>query len=473
MIPIHALPQPSTKRKDRSRANIAASAFRLACLALLATALASLPAPRAAFARDAAFVTPGATSTATASATEGAVRVEPKNEIDLGETILNVARRTTLFFVNQSGAQIQIEKISLNNDGNVSAEITADDCSKQGTLAPTVRCSVEISVTPNTPGAWSVEALMTHNGSGRIARAKLTGKTTGSTSSEKKDSGLSLSAKDTKPVEFGAVEIGRGKIVRSALMVNDSPDPITLYSIDVIEADNGLQTLNQGCAVDMELKPGESCPVTLVWTPSNEGLISTDLIIRHSGRLGFAVIPIRGAAKGEKESASSGKGTGSARSGESGNSSAPLYPPLGARDVENALSAAISNGELGQAATLSSAAVKPTSGASLRLIGTIGHRAIILKPDNSTAVIEMGAKFDTGHGTATLMTVTAKSADISFDGKRLTLPLEPAPELIANAPSVNRDVEIGTSSDKRSSAASSRTPSSPSSGYGMSAGSVK
>ena len=54
-------------------------------------------------------------------------------------------------------------------------------------------------------------------------------------------------------------------------MVNDSPTPITLYSIDVIEAANGLQRLDQGCAVDMELEPGESCPVTLLWSPSENG----------------------------------------------------------------------------------------------------------------------------------------------------------------------------------------------------------
>ena len=79
-------------------------------------------------------------------------------------------------------------------------------------------------------------------------------------SSENKNTGLSVNAKDTKPVDFGDVTIGDGKIVRSTLMINDSPDPITIYSIDVIEADNGLQRLDQGCAVDMELAPGSFVP---------------------------------------------------------------------------------------------------------------------------------------------------------------------------------------------------------------------
>src|SRR6202012_1782228 len=110
-------------------------------------------------------------------------------------------------------------------------------------------------------------------------------------------------AKEVKPVDFGDVGVGDGKVVRSTLMVNNSPEPITLYAIDVIEADNGLQKLDQGCAVDMELASGASCPVTLLWTPKTNGPVSTDLIIRHSGKMGFAVIPVRGVAKGGLSSA--------------------------------------------------------------------------------------------------------------------------------------------------------------------------
>ena len=260
-------------------------------------ALSSLSsATSGAWARDAAFIDPGLSA---AGANDGAIKVEPKDTIDVGETVLNVAKRTTLFFVNQTNQPVMVEKFAVNGDGNVTTEVTADDCSKQTSIGPLSRCSVEISVTPTSAGPWGVDALMTHNGAGRIAQAKLTGKTTGSTAAnEKKETGLALSTKEVSPVNFGDVEVGSGKAVRSALMVNDSTEPITILSIDVIEADNGLQRLEQGCAVDMELKPGESCPVTLVWTPNDPGQISTDLIIRHSGRLGFAVIPIRGNAKG-------------------------------------------------------------------------------------------------------------------------------------------------------------------------------
>ncbi len=396
---------------------------RLGMIGALVLTLVTAPL----YARDAAFMDPGAS---TIGAGDEAIKVDPKGDIDTGESVLNVARRTTLFFVNQTNLPVKVEKVSVNSDGNVVAEVSNDDCSKQGTIPALSRCSVEISVTPNSPGPWSVEALLTHDGTGRIARAKLTGKTSGSTAAtERKDTGLALSTKDIAPVTFGDVDVGSGKAVRSALMINDSPDTITLYSIDVIEASNGLQRLDQGCAVDMELKPGESCPVTLVWTPTEHGQISTDLIIRHSGRLGFAVVPIRGNAVG---------GTATAKDAGSKSDSvisSAIPPPPGAQELERATSgkiAPVSVNSLG--GSLSS-----SSGGPLRLIGTVGNRAVLLKPDGTTAVVDVNEEFNVDDKKAKITFISAKSVDILLDGKKKTLSLEAAPELTLKAKNSNRD----------------------------------
>jgi len=376
-------------------------------------------------ARDAAFLDPGMSGAGTG---DDAIRVEPKGDIDTGESILNVARHTTLFFVNQTSQPVQVEKVDVNSDGNVKAEISSDDCSKQATIPAQSRCSVEVTVTPSTPGAWGVEVLLTHNGAGRIARSKLTGKTSGSSAStEKKDTGLALSTKDNSPVSFGDVEVG-AKSVRSALMVNDSPDSISLYAIDVIEAENGLQKLDQGCAVDMELKPGESCPVTLVWTPQNAGQVSTDLIIRHSGRLGFVVIPIRGNAKGavvQGGGKEGGKNTDKVVFNDGGKANMP--PPPSAQDLEKNSGAkipAMSASALGIPSTST-----PVSGGSLRLIGTVGTRAVLLQPDGTTLVVSVGETFDVGDHRAKLVTLSAKTAAIMIDGHKKELILGAAPEL--------------------------------------------
>jgi Abnormal spindle-like microcephaly-assoc'd, ASPM-SPD-2-Hydin len=403
----------------------------LRCIGLSAALCISILALPAS-ARDAAFLDPGSSS-GTANASE-AIRVEPKNDIDIGDSALNIARRTTLFFTNQTNAPVQIAKIAINADSNVTAEISNDDCTKQGTLTTGSRCSVEVSITPNSGGTWSVEVLMTHNGIGRITRAKISGKTTGASNTDKKDNGLFLSTKDVKSVDFGEVQIGEGKTVRSALMVNDSPETITLYSIDVIEAENGLQRLDQGCAIDMELKPGESCPVTLVWTPTIEGRVSTDLIIRHSGRLGFAVIPIRGTTKGGVSSGpDSSKSSSKTDIAKMGSNSGSIPSPPSKLDLDK-LSDKIppmSVSSLGGSSTT-------IGDGAVHLIGTVGTRALLYRPDGTTAIADVGDEIDVGNQKAKLISVAVRSADIMIGGKKKHLVLETVQALTDQARSMKK-----------------------------------
>ncbi|MFA5040935.1 MAG: hypothetical protein WC464_04805 [Bdellovibrionales bacterium] len=381
------------------------------------------------FARDAAFLNPGVTGMGVG---DEAVKVDPKAEIDVGDTPINISKKATIFFVNQTSMPVKIEKISLSSDSLVTAEETANDCTKQGDIAPLSRCSVEVSVVPTGAGTWSVNVLMTHNGAGRIARARLVGRTAVASASEGKGTGLDISAKDIKPIDFGEVTVGDGKTVRSTLMVNNSVDPIKIYAIDVIEADNGLQRLKQGCEVDMELAPGGSCPVTLLWEPNEESQISTDLIIRHSGKLGFAVIPIRGVARGN--SSKSSRSTGSYSSSERlTKSSVPL--PLSARDLEKEVAksiAPVSSRSLSGGNSVSGGASKDF-GEQMSLIGTIGTRALIYLPDGNIMALSVGEGFESEEGVVKLVSVDTHSADIMVGGKKRTLKLRVASSLVWEA----------------------------------------
>ena len=91
-----------------------APAFKLLPLKLLpvvgfAAMLLASTAATSVLARDAAFMAPGTSGGSSNVGGDEALRVEPKNEIDTGETTLGVARRTNLFFVNQTNMPIQIE----------------------------------------------------------------------------------------------------------------------------------------------------------------------------------------------------------------------------------------------------------------------------------------------------------------------------------------------------------------------------
>lgn len=398
--------------------------------------------PLAAQGRDAAFLDPGASTIN--GGNDNAIRVEPKSDIDIGETVPNVARRSTIFLVNQTNVPVQIQKITVNSDSNVKAEITSDDCSKLGTLSSLSRCDIEFALTPDTSGGpWSVEVLVTHNGAGRITRIHFNGKTSGAGSQDKKEMGLAVSGKEIKSVDFGDVGIGEGKVVRSTLMVNDSPDPITLYSIDVIEAENGLTRLDQGCTVDMELKPGESCPVTMVWSPTSNGQISTDLIIRHSGRVGFAVVPLRGKAHGGTDSGATEATPRSGRSSRSSSGSS-IAPPPSAQDLSRAnlnippvAATTLGPGapDNGHKAPVAAAPASGDNVDDIHLIGTVGDRAVVVKPEGGTVVVKVGDTITMDNLKAKVVTIAAKTLTLSINGKNTDFPLEASRDLIDRAKS--------------------------------------
>ncbi|MGE0109216.1 MAG: hypothetical protein AB7S81_05555 [Bdellovibrionales bacterium] len=411
-------------------------------------------------ARDAAFLEPQKINKIGDAAE--AIAVEPKQEVSIGETDVNVARRTTAVFVNQSNQPVEIVSVSTNGDANVRAEIVADDCTKLGTLGVGNRCSVLVEFVPLSAGEWAVELIMTHKGAGRLARMKLTGKTKGSVSSEKKETGLQLSGQNVAPVDFEDVEVGMDRAVRTALMVNDSSDTIKILSVDVIAPDNGLTRFEQGCAVDEELKPGESCPVTLLWKPEDKGIVSTDLIIRHNGKRGFTVIPVRGVAKLPKgvkgqtsskdkdakdvavgkvkvgdEAVGSSAGIGGAaitmsptasqveRLLKNSGSIAPVYQKTLSHNSDDG-----SSGDEGSSEA--SYASKPNLIGSLKLIGVVGSKAVFYYR-KQTFVVEQGEAFSLDDQDAILTNVGAREVEVRYNNKNSIITMKAVAALMKKA----------------------------------------
>jgi hypothetical protein len=292
---------------------------------------------------------------------------------------------------------------------------------------------------------------------------KLTGKTKGSVSSEKKVTGLQLSGQAISPVDFEDVEVGTDRAVRTALMVNDSSDTIKILSVDLIAPDNGLTRFEQGCAVDEELQPGESCPVTLLWKPEDKGIVSTDLIIRHNGKRGFTVIPVRGVAKlpkGEKGQASS-KGedskdvaVGKVKVGDDalGSSAsiegASITMSPTASQVENLLKNSGSIAPVyqktlnrnpkddessdGEADSAASYVAKPNLIGSLKLIGVVGSKAVFYYR-KQTFVVEQGEAFSLDDQDALLTNVGAREVEVRYNDKNSIITMKAVAALTQKA----------------------------------------
>src|SRR5271168_4655160 len=96
---------PEAPRGRRVAGFVAFSTFTFLILLFVIVASPLMDAQ----ARDAAFIDPG--SAAGMAAGDDAVKVE--GNMDIGDSALNVARHTDLFFVNQSGGAVKVEKVAV------------------------------------------------------------------------------------------------------------------------------------------------------------------------------------------------------------------------------------------------------------------------------------------------------------------------------------------------------------------------
>ena len=395
--------------------------------------------------RNASFVNPGATSTKADSNKSAAntLVAEPAS-IDAGETLVNIARRVTVFFYNGFRSPVQINEISLNADGNVRSRVVSDDCKAIKSLPVADKCSVALEITPSSPGPWTVELLLNHSGSGRIARAEINGTTLGK--ADEKSEGLSISKKIAQALDFGDVKANEEKATRTMLIENDSPMPLTISGIDLISTrQDGLSIRANGCKEGDELKSGESCPITVLWEPNLRGKIATDLIVRHSGNLGFVVVPIRGSGTKEVEKnggnidvvdSGPGKTMSAIPSGSASlmpRTSDGMMQSISSMPALDALP--LPRDTLSNSKRKSPPNVKDMVGSDdveevrevpipkILLIGTVGKRAILGDTQEQTYMVNLGERVNIAGSDVELLQLDPTRAVVMISGKRINLSL--------------------------------------------------
>jgi hypothetical protein len=392
--------------------------IRRQLLPVVGLVLSGLLLPYPVLARDAAFVEPG---TVTAKGGGGeALTADPKL-YEAGESNVGIARRVTLFFANVGGNPLSISDVSTAGDGNVTAQMTANDCQKNGKLIGGSRCSVTLTITPTSSGPWSVEVLTTHDGPGRIARAVVSGKALNDAKTAGSGEGLNQNSKEVKPVDFGEVDANGDPAVRTTLMVNDSPEDIAIMAIDLIAVNKGLDRLDQGCVPDQILKPGESCPVTLRWTPYGKVALVTDLIIRHTAKIGFTVIPVRGHTVGGVEIAGEEDGNRTGRLVKTTRTGL-LLPPPSATEIDS-LAVKIPPVQA-QELTHGNDRTRLADGDdAVYFIGQVGNRAI-LQHNGLTKVVASASEAEIDDVNVKLLRIGDKIAYMTVNGKARNVKLK-------------------------------------------------
>ncbi len=397
--------------------------------------------PACAQSRNASFVNPGAVSQKAIDnkSSQANTLVADPASVDAGETLVNIARRVTVFFYNGFRSPIQINDLTLNADGNVRSRVLSDDCKVVKNLPVQDKCSVALEITPSSPGPWSVELLLNHSGSGRIARAEINGTTLGK--ADQKSEGLAISKKIAATLDFGTVAANEETAARTMLIENDSPMPLAISSIDLIASQqDGLSIRHNGCKEGDELKPGESCPITVLWEPTYRGKVATDLIVRHSGNLGFVVVPIRGdgsveADKGEEVDPRTGKTTRTSntasmmpRGSMDASQSRTSMPALDVLPLPGGL---LKSGSRKAPPDIQKMAGVTRDGSEtaevdipkMNLIGTVGRRAILGDAQEQTYMVNLGEKVSIAGQDVELLQLDPTRAVVMVSGKRIFLSL--------------------------------------------------
>lgn len=371
--------------------------------------LALFVTPAFAAGRDAAFIEPGKGGGASKDAPTEIIYATP-TDLDVGETIAGVAKRVTLFFNNSGAKAATISQMTISADGNVLAELIDNDCQALGSIPAGERCSVGVQITPNSPGPWTAEIVVVHDGPGRVTRAAVLGSTAGEVGNSGQQPGLSLlGSEKAQVVDFGDVEVG-SSAVRSMLLVNDSPNPLNIKDLELVSPGRGLQLLKEGCQIDAEIAAGDSCPITIKWEPLGRGDVSTDLIIHHTGPVGFAVLPVRGKVTGAL-----GSGVGISTSSTSSSKF----------DTPETAAASLPTGKAGGVPSISAAALfaKAAGGADAKLTlrGVVGQRALLADASGSVVVGSIGQIIIAEGVEHKILAVEKDRVIISADGRRAEL----------------------------------------------------
>ncbi len=451
----------------------------------VATALC-VAQPAYAQSRNASFVNPGAVQTKSGDlkGSQANTLVAEPSSIDAGETLVNIARRVTVFFYNGFRTPIQINDLTLNADGNVRSRVVTDDCKAVKTLPMQDKCAIALEITPSSPGPWTVELLLNHSGAGRIARAEVNGSTLGK--ADEKSEGLAISKKIAAPLDFGSVAANQEKAARTMLIENDSPMPLVISSIDLIASQqDGLSVRHNGCKEGDELKPGESCPITVIWEPSGKGNIATDLIVRHSGNLGFVVVPIRGAGtvtaskEDPGESGSNKSLIPSSTSSVLSSAAGASLMPRGSSDMQaRAAMPGLDTLPL-PGNTLASSDLSVSKSARRRsppnvknmvgddaelelpkvlLIGTVGKRAILGDTQEQTYMVNLGEKVSIGGVDVELVQLDPTHAVVMMGSKRINLSLRNMQTIAYQTEERSDDSDSGKSKSGKSALPRSGAP---------------
>lgn len=233
-----------------------------------------------------AFDDPGTRTATGSSTTSSGIGLEPtKPEVDGGEIAVGGTAQVVVLFRNTSAQPIKIGAINLYPSSTVTAAVAMNDCAKEP-LNPGAECPIALTVSAFQTGPWRIEMLVRHS-----ARAKIVTATVRGTVSAGKN-GEETAKSDIQPIpdkiDFGTLNMGK-PLVRSIMLRNITSSTITIKDVTLQSSANSEYNLETNCE---KLATGQSCLISLTWSPQQKGPSEGFIVIQHDGPTGVTSIPV-------------------------------------------------------------------------------------------------------------------------------------------------------------------------------------
>lgn len=219
------------------------------------------------------------------SSTGSLVAVEP--DLDLGSLTLGSTSQAIVRFRNDATQAVTFGEINLYPSSNISTTVSLDQC-KTAPLQFGGECAIVLSVKALKSGPFQAEILIQHSGRSKLITASVKG----SVEASDKDTDQALGEIQAIPasLDFGDIT-NSSPSLRSVELRNITSDPLTIGSITFDSPQRTGFEVKGDCK---ELLPGQSCLVSLIWSPKQEGPASGFLVINHSGTSKVSSVEVKG-----------------------------------------------------------------------------------------------------------------------------------------------------------------------------------
>lgn len=222
------------------------------------------------------------------SAGSGGALVAVEPSVAVGNVALGSTAQAIMRFRNDAGQPITFGEINIYPSSNVSVTIGMNQCT-EAPLQFGGECAIVLAVKALKAGEFQAQMLIQHSGRSKLITAGVTGTVA---AAETADGELSANEIQATPssLDFTTITASR-PVLRTVQLRNTTSDPLTINNVTFDSPQKNGFDVRSECN---ELAAGQSCLVSVVWSPLLPGPTSGFIVVDHSGTSKITNIPVSG-----------------------------------------------------------------------------------------------------------------------------------------------------------------------------------